>query len=336
MNGTPFHYLLAALGGGLQGYGQQQRDRQQRNDLQERETYQRKRQEVNDARVERNDALDRTFKQAAAAKPRTTYDKERGVMVNEDDGTFTPIQGLPARPQEPRAPLPNSPEWREAERFKASLQPPPASFSFPTITGSDGQQVMARANARTGEIEPTDVAAKARQVGSRSTAAIQKALASNHQQLSVIDDALRELDAYPDAVGLKRGAGELLPYAGNLGDALNQRQDPKGVAARAAIANISSLVVHTRSGAVVTLSEFPRLAPFIPRISDTPEAIRTKLSKLKTAIAIETQALQGENQPAPRRAGGAGPSLPPLSADDEAKKASDPGFAAWLRAQGYP
>lgn len=36
--------------------------------------------------------------------PRRTYDRERGVMVDEDTGTATPVKNLPARPTTPRAP----------------------------------------------------------------------------------------------------------------------------------------------------------------------------------------------------------------------------------------
>lgn len=56
-----------------------------------------------------------------------------------------------------------------------------------------------------------------------------------------------------------------------------QRIDPKGVKARALIADIGSLKIHDRSGAAVTASETPRLKPFIPTVSDTPATIGTKL-----------------------------------------------------------
>lgn len=125
----------------------------------------------------------------------------------------------------------------------------------------------------------------------RGSAAIAQKVASNQTQMATIADALKELDLHPDAVGLKRGVGELVPGMGNVGDALNQRQDPKGVAARASIMNIGSLVIHNRSGAAVTISEFPRLAPFVPRVSDTPEAIKTKLKKLRELLVIETDFL---------------------------------------------
>jgi hypothetical protein len=119
----------------------------------------------------------------------------------------------------------------------------------------------------------------------RSTVAMQKAVAANQTQLSIIDDALSELGQHPSAVGLTR----------YLGDAINQRADSAGVGTRASIANIGSMIVHDRSGAAVTVSEYPRLAPFVPKVTDSPHAIRDKLAKLKSAIQTETSALQSQS-----------------------------------------
>lgn len=127
----------------------------------------------------------------------------------------------------------------------------------------------------------------------RSTAMIQKAVAENQTQVSIIDDALAELDKHESAVGSGRV----------LGDFVNQRIDKKGVDARAQIANVGSLIVHDRSGAAVTVSEYPRLAPFVPKITDTPYTIRHKLAKLKAAIQVETGALQTTPQSAQSAAG---------------------------------
>jgi hypothetical protein len=132
-------------------------------------------------------------------------------------------------------------------------------------------------------------------------AGIKKAIAANTEKLSVLDDALKELNARPDAVGLIRG----VPV---VGDALNQRIDPEGVAARAQIANIGSMIIHDRSGAAVTVHEMPRLSPFVPKVTDTPETIRTKLAKLRAAIEVETGALQ--KSPGPVQGGGGTPNVP--------------------------
>lgn len=71
----------------------------------------------------------------------------------------------------------------------------------------------------------------------------------------------------PQATGLK----------GYLPNQLLNRIDEKGVATRAAVADLGSMVIHDRSGAAVTASEFPRLAPFIPTAKDDAATVKTKL-----------------------------------------------------------
>lgn len=73
----------------------------------------------------------------------------------------------------------------------------------------------------------------------------------------------------PNATGLK----------GYTPDFILQRTDPSGNPTRAAIADLGSLIIHQRSGAAVTASEYPRLAPFIPKASDAPEVARQKVKR---------------------------------------------------------
>lgn len=143
--------------------------------------------------------------------------------------------------------------------------------------------------------------------------------ANNANSISKIDQALKDLDANPQAVGLTRAAGENI----------NQRIDPKGINTRADIADIGSLILHDRSGAAVTVSEAPRLMPFIPRITDSDKAAKIKLQRLRDNIAsmqgeIETQfdpsngyapLDSGRSAPAASaaRAQPPGPKRPPLS-----------------------
>lgn len=103
-------------------------------------------------------------------------------------------------------------------------------------------------------------------------------LISNFQNLRRAEDALALLSGQkleggavgdPQATGLKN----MLPN-----QVLN-RIDPKGVDTRAAVADLGSLVIHDRSGAAVTASEFPRLAPFIPTATDDPATARKKLAQ---------------------------------------------------------
>jgi hypothetical protein len=67
---------------------------------------------------------------------------------------------------------------------------------------------------------------------------------------------------------------------------------------RAAIADLGSLVIHDRSGAAVTASEYPRLAPFIPTSKDDPDAVIKKLRRFKgiyQSIVDDTRAFYKES-----------------------------------------
>lgn len=108
---------------------------------------------------------------------------------------------------------------------------------------------------------------------------IAKAYTENATALRKIDSALAEVEKYPAAFGLQNVRG----------DAISQRLDPKGVTARAIIADIGSLKIHDRSGAAVTAAETPRLLPFIPNVNDKAETIKKKLALFrKEYAAIQT------------------------------------------------
>lgn len=102
-------------------------------------------------------------------------------------------------------------------------------------------------------------------------AAQSKSWIENSTALRNIDRAFKEVADNPKAFG----ASKVLP------EWANSRMDPKGVAARAVVADIGSLKVHDRSGAAVTAAETPRLMPFIPRIHDDPATIVKKLENFK-------------------------------------------------------
>ncbi len=247
-------------------------------------------------------------------------------------------------PPRPASMTPGTPEWRAAKKDEAEIGAkygyhPPQSPTITVLPGANGAPAQAVVTHGPGVGSVSDLPSVDKSAGGgRSVAAITKALANNQQQLSIIDDAIKELDAYPDAVGLQRG----LPF---IGDKLDQRRDPKGIAARASIANIGSLQIHDRTGAAMTAREEPRLAPFVPNVGDTPEAIRIKLTKLKAAIGVETDALSHKGQSTGGgRGGGAGTNVAhPANAGDrpgDIHAASDQqrrdwdAAAAHLKAQG--
>jgi hypothetical protein len=149
-------------------------------------------------------------------------------------------------------------------------------------------------------------------------AAIQKAITGNKSSMTQIDQAIADIDSNPKALGFGNALApdsvtQRLPGAAGSG----------GVGTRAGVANIGSLIIHDRSGAAVTASETPRLKPFIPSVTDTPEAAKTKLRKLKQVLENnnnEMDVVYGEGSGF-RPMGGSQPSSgnapakkPPLSA----------------------
>jgi hypothetical protein len=142
--------------------------------------------------------------------------------------------------------------------------------------------VTSREGVRVPDVPGTEVAPP----GGTGSAALVKAVTVNRGKIKVIDDALLKLRQRPEGVGVK----------GLVPDIVLQRMDPEGVALRAAIADIGSLVIHDRSGAAVTAAEMPRLEPFIPRDYDTPATLRTKLQRMKEIIEEETSFLDENRQ----------------------------------------
>lgn len=105
----------------------------------------------------------------------------------------------------------------------------------------------------------------------RVPAKIQEGYVGNSASVRQIDEAIAAIQANRSALGFKNV----------LGETLNQRLDPKGIDARAGVANIGSLIIHDRSGAAVTAAETPRLLPFIPTVTDTPDSAVKKLKLLR-------------------------------------------------------
>jgi hypothetical protein len=117
---------------------------------------------------------------------------------------------------------------------------------------------------------------------------INTAISTNDMSIKRIQEALDLIKQYPDAVGLKN----LLP-----GQALD-RMDPKGVAARSAVSDIGSLVIHDRSGSAVSVGEMQRLG-FIPTPTDRADNAKTKLEAMLKWAKLNQQGLSetyGEDQ----------------------------------------
>jgi LysM repeat protein len=57
------------------------------------------------------------------------------------------------------------------------------------------------------------------------------------------------------------------------------------------VADIGSQIILNRSGAAVTLQEFERSRPFIPKPTDAPDVVKTKIAYLKKIVQEENDAL---------------------------------------------
>lgn len=110
--------------------------------------------------------------------------------------------------------------------------------------------------------------------------AAMKSMIQNDVALSRVQDAMRAIETAPGALGVTNmGPGAWIKNHTNA--------SPQDIEARAAVADIGSQVIHDRSGAAVTVSEYPRLAPFIPSASDSPKVAKAKLLRLGSLLQEE-------------------------------------------------
>ena len=120
-------------------------------------------------------------------------------------------------------------------------------------------------------------------------ASINTAILENQKAGNQIDRAIALLSGtdLPGMTADKNATG----LKGYLPTGLLNRIDPSGVSARAEIADIGSLKIHDRSGAAVSMSEAPRLMPFIPLATDDRETVLKKLGRLKLEISENSSAM---------------------------------------------
>jgi hypothetical protein len=120
-------------------------------------------------------------------------------------------------------------------------------------------------------------AAQAANAPRKVPAATMAGLAKNEAAVQRIKEAIAAVQAYPDAVGLKR----------MVSDDINQRVDPKGIDARSKLARIASIEVHSLAGSNQTAREMQNLGPYLPKIRDDSKAIVEKLQNMQRAIESE-------------------------------------------------
>lgn len=239
----------------------------------------------------------------AAVVENSRYTRDRADALSDDDRAFGRQKEL-ARLQAALRPTPRETAGPQPQLIKIETGYAWADPGTRTITptsGPDGQPVRPAATS-------TQLPAWAGQ-----------AVMSNQRQLGVLDDAIAKLKEHPGAVGFWRGRS----------DGIDQRVDPQGVPVRAAIADVGSLQIKDRSGAAVTAAEWPRMAPFIPGASDTPEAALEKLTRMRAIIAEETAGITGG------QGDGIGPTVGNSAILEQQRSAWDRAAAA-LQRQGKP
>ena len=107
----------------------------------------------------------------------------------------------------------------------------------------------------------------------------------NNSSMKFIDDALDAVDKYPQAFS---GAKSVLPQT------VQAKVDPKGVDARALVANIGSLKIHDRSGQAVSAAEMEKLKPFIPIMDGPLKDDAPTIKKKLNLFALEYSRMQQE------------------------------------------
>lgn len=113
--------------------------------------------------------------------------------------------------------------------------------------------------------------------GKTLPASVANPIFENRRNLTTIRRARLAIVQRPDAFGIQ-----------NRVPGFDYIDSTENVKARAPLANIGSLIIHSRSGAAVTASEFPRLRPFIPTANDPPAKAAAKLEDLEREIQAIT------------------------------------------------
>lgn len=206
------------------------------------------------------DRIYRNGVEIAAIPDNNTAPKTTGGMYwNEQAKAFQPIAGYED----------------QARRIAAAGRAPAAAGDGYRIMTPDEKKAAGLPTdgtyqvSRSGKIDRVAGNNATRQVPSMALAG----MTANRNTLGKIDKAIAALKTEQG----KSSVG----YMYGFSDAANQRFDPEGVKVRAYISDIGSQKLHDRSGASVTISEAPRLQPFVPSVADTPEALLSKLENLK-------------------------------------------------------
>jgi hypothetical protein len=172
-------------------------------------------------------------------------------------------------------------------------------------------------NTRSGEARPVTAGGQA--LPGKLSEGDKKELTSINQQRSIINGALKEVDATPSAFSFGRGTATM---AGALPESVAGRFDSDAERqARSYVFNNVSKVINERAGAAQSAQELARLRSFLPAETDNADQIRSKLQAFNTYLGdleAGTRAPKSGGAPAPApKPVAAGPKVPKISGDAE-------------------
>lgn len=206
---------------------------------------------------------------------------------------------------------------RSNREFAAAMRQPAAPVVTEVMRDGKAVKIDARTGAVIGESPPKSAQAALKQLPVNAA----KALLENSTNLRRAETALSLMEG-KEVDGIK-GDPNATGWKGFAPDPVLQRMDPAGIATRAAIADLGSLVIHDRSGAAVTAAEFPRLQPFIPSPRDDPSTVKKKLqnfvSVYRTLVNEQADFYEASGYSVPRTAlkSGAGNATPAQVRNDD-------------------
>jgi hypothetical protein len=227
----------------------------------------------------------------AAMNPDGTVDRTKLVAIPERATGDLAVYNLYVEQQKAAGKVPMGIDQFMAEQKRAGRTPPAITYGSPVAaTDAAGNPVFLQPG-RTGNAPSviqgfTPPVEKLRPI----PATVNTAILGNEKANNQLDRAIALLSG-KDLPGMT-GDASATGFKGVLPNAILNRVDPQGVAARAEIADIGSLILHDRSGAAVTASESPRLMPFIPTTTDDNDTVLKKLGRLKLELANETAAMK--------------------------------------------
>jgi len=198
-------------------------------------------------------------------------------------GTVQPNLGIDNTRQlrlgvKPTAPLPGSPEWRENEQFKASLNL--RSNTYVTGIGEDGNpEIFAATTKGPPGIVPMRVRRPPTATNLRGAIAQQKAMAETEQQGAMVDHAIASVKDNSGAFGVKN----------YLPDFARERlaSAPKDAETLASLEAIVGELRHARFGGALTALEANKAARIFSDPTSPPDVILAKLSEMKQMIGSQ-------------------------------------------------